>query len=286
MGSCAMYFPASPFDSDDAKLCAELVSSAYDMFSQWEKEKSPRKSDFKWTPATVSLTLQYGAPIWSDEVLLWGLIKLDVSPFAFIATNNGGDAFLVFRGTQVYKGAVFPLSLIQGDIFADADGFHTKYELTTGYGSVDQGFYDLYKSMRDEIASQLNALKGVKRLFITGHSLGCGLSTLCVPDIICNTDYKPSAMPVLHYNFASPRVGAPDFVTAYNANGVPTFRVVNTCDLVPNVPPACLKILLYEHVGIPICYTAQYQSVGGNHSLVSSYLYALNNPEDPQGPLV
>ncbi len=125
----------------------------------------------------------------------------------------------------------------------------------------------------------------IKKLFITGHSLGSGLSTLSVPDVLDNSHNLPAGKSIIHYNLASPRVGSPGFATAYNLNNVPTYRIVNTCDIVPEVPPSVLDKLLYQHVGIPVDYTAQYGSLGGNHSAENSYRYALLHTDQPQGPI-
>ncbi len=106
-----------------------------------------------------------------------------------------------------------------------------------------------------------------------------------MPDVLANTGIRPSSsLPVLHYNFASPRVGDPVFAGALNGGPVPTFRVVNTEDIVPDGPPSVIGTLIYQHVGTPVDFTAQYGSIGDNHSLDISYIYAINHPEDPQGP--
>jgi hypothetical protein len=90
----------------------------------------------------------------------------------------------------------------------------------------------------------------------------------------------------VHYNFASPRVGDPGF--AYGMNWsvqTPTFRIVNTEDVVPDVPPPLTGNTIYQHVGTPVDFTAEYLSIGGNHSMADCYWYAINNQAQPQGPL-
>ncbi len=118
----------------------------------------------------------------------------------------------------------------------------------------------------------------IDTLYITGHSLGCGLSTLAVPDILTQKTFKC----LQHYAFASPRVGDPTFTEAYNANGVLTYRVVNTCDIVPQLPSPLLGEFVYKHVGIPVNFTAQYGGVGDNHNLTHAYGYALEHPHAPE----
>ena len=41
-----------------------------------------------------------------------------------------------------------------------------------------------------------------------------------------------------------------------------------------------------KHVGTPVDFTAQYDSIGNNHSMVNSYLYAVSHPAQPEGPMV
>ncbi len=174
---------------------------------------------------------------------------------------------MVFRGTESAS-----------DWLVDADADQDAYDLVPGYGNVHDGFLKLYKSMRDDLFKGFDEVGQIDSLWITGHSLGCGLSTLAVPDVMAQKTFQS----IQHYNLASPRVGDPTFTDAYNNNGVLTYRVVNTCDLVPQLPTSILGRFVYKHIGAPVNYTAQYGSIGGNHSLTDSYQYALNHPESPE----
>ena len=129
------------------------------------------------------------------------------------------------------------------------------------------------------------------QFFFTGHSLGSALVTLAVPDVMTNSGLSASRAPIRHYNFASPRTGDATFVTALDAIAkVPTYRIVNTEDVVPDVPPAVTDDVFdtyyYKHVGTPVDFTAQYDSFGNNHSMLNSYLYAVSHPAQPEGPIV
>ena len=115
--------------------------------------------------------------------------------------------------------------------------------------------------------------------------------TLAVPDVMTNSGMSASGAPIRHYNFASPRTGDAAFATAVDAmTCVPTFRIVNTEDVVPDVPLAVTDDLFdtydYKHVGTPVDFTAQYDSIGGNYSMLNSYLYAVSHPAQPEGPIV
>ena len=124
-------------------------------------------------------------------------------------------------------------------------------------------------------------------LYVSGHSLGAGLPTLCVPDVARNSQIGKLGIPMFHYSLASPRVGDPTFAYNYNFQiPLATFRIANTEDLVPDSPLAVSDSTYYEHVGTPVGFTAQYDSIGGNHDHQNCYFYALTHPDQPQGPIV
>ena len=207
--------------------------------------------------------------LWGKSGILWR----DWEPFGFVAWDAQHTTYLVLRGTQ--SGA---------DWLSNLDADLKPYRLVKGtnYGRAHDGFYTLYKTLRKKIHSELASRPLRSRLVICGHSLGGALTTLAVPDVITNTGYKPTrARTVTHYNLAAPRSGNIRFARSYNTNKVTTFRVVNTEDLVPQVPPAVMGDDDYCHVGTPVDFTAQYGSLSGNHSSVTAYLYALQHPNKP-----
>ena len=86
---------------------------------------------------------------------------------------------------------------------------------------------------------------------ITGHSLGAALATLYTME---NARTNNITNPAL-CTFASPAVGDADFVSAFNALGLTSWRIVNQPDIVPKLPPASLG---FAHVNT----LQQYSSVG------------------------
>jgi triacylglycerol lipase len=271
-GSPPMYFPTAPFALADAVSCATLVAVAYDQCQQWINQGYPPRAQFTWTPARTPIQYTYSAP------MFWSYDWLDThydEPFGFVAQAANGDTTLALRGT-----------ITDADDVQDARLEQTAYQIVAGYGNVHAGFYEIYSALSPQLRPILTGLTNITRFFFTGHSLGSGLSSLAVPDVITNTALKPAAGQVLlHYNFASPRVGDPQFAYMMNSSGVPTFRVVNTEDIVPDAPPSVIGTTLYKHIGMPVDFTAQYGSYDANHSLLNAYSYALNNPSDPEGPL-
>lgn len=262
-----MYFPEG-FDRDEAFLLSELVGTAYDMQSQWKEQGKPRPEEFRWIPKGPNLT--YSQPLWGTDRLLYFFQEHE--PYAFVATASEGTGYLVFRGTDSDADWVENLKFDQVD-----------YTFAPGFGKTNQGFTGVYASMSQAILSLLAELPLLKKLVITGHSLGSSLSTLAVPDL-CTNLARAADITMVHCNFASPRTGDQAFVAAYNRCGVPTFRLVNTCDIVPTVPASVLTVDLpvYSHVGTPIDFTAQYGSIPANHSVTNSYGYALQHPQQPE----
>ncbi|HXM73987.1 MAG TPA: lipase family protein [Chthoniobacterales bacterium] len=273
--SLPMYFP-SLFSLPDAVLCNELVNSAYDMYYQWKAQGYPTQPNFRWTPKGPAMT--YGASIWGQT--WWFPYRNE--PFAFIAYSTQGNVYIVVRGSET-----------DSDWLDDFDVRQTAYSRVSGYGKVHAGFMSIYAFLSAAVLAEINnALlrlgPNAKALYITGHSLGSGLSTLAVPDVIANSNLDRSKVRVVHYPLASPRVGDPDFYYQYSYQNIPTFRIIDTEDIVPDLPPSVVPLFgyIYKHIGLEVSYTAQYNSDAGNHDHINSYYYALKHPTQPEGPIV
>jgi triacylglycerol lipase len=263
MSSLPMYFPAG-FSLDQARLCAQLVNEAYQQYRQWvEQGKPDHPQDFAWTPPSMS-GWRFSSPVWS---ILSELHFLNESePFGFAARDLQGDVYLALRGTESAQ-----------DWMDDLEADQESWPWQDGRGRVHAGFLKLYRSLRDRALAAVDGLQSAGPLWVCGHSLGCGPSTMAVLDMRGRWPDRP----LQHYNFASPRLAAPDFADSYNGLAIPTFRVVNDSDVVPQVPPAVIHDLLYQHVGLAVTFTASYAGVADNHSLADCYLYALEHPRAP-----
>ncbi len=102
-------------------------------------------------------------------------------------------------------------------------------------GRVHHGFSLVLKRSWSRIETILERASE-KPLFLTGHSMGGALAVLAGCRI-ARAGREPEAI----YTFGSPRVGDRTFCAGYR---LPTYRVVNGLDLVPEMPLASLKRLL------------------------------------------
>lgn len=110
---------------------------------------------------------------------------------------------------------------------------------------VHAGFYNSYAPAHGQIKTHLDELRTQDQpIFITGHSLGGALSTMCAYRLV------RANIPVQGvYTFASPRVGNDKWKSTYASKGLHgrTQRWCNKRDLVPRVPG--LPSPGWEHVG-------------------------------------
>lgn len=112
---------------------------------------------------------------------------------------------------------------------------------------IHKGFYEVYLSLRPWLwnwfKSHHNNNSEITQLFITGRSLGGALSTICAYDFAECIDSD-----IVHYTFASPRVGNNTFADKFDERMPNSIRVYNTEDVVPNLPPAVWRGNVYKHV--------------------------------------
>ena len=146
--------------------------------------------------------------------------------------NNDQFAIVAFRGSEIWKKKEkFDLSKVMADLKADVDIRLTDW---TQGGKVHRGFKEALEEVWIDLSAYIRQLdrKGCK-IWMTGHSLGAALATLCA-------NRYGNVLGV--YTFGSPRVGNDDFRDQYDIN---LYRIVNNDDIVARVPPAGT----YRHVG-------------------------------------
>ncbi len=124
---------------------------------------------------------------------------------------------LAFRGTEATQIA---------DIKADLKAITHK----DGNEKIHTGFKDAYFLVHEEIKGELDKIDDSYSIYITGHSLGGALALLAAKHL--ERDNIAAC-----YTYGSPRVGNSEFGDSIK---IPIYRVVNTADIVPRLPPGLL----------------------------------------------
>jgi hypothetical protein len=110
---------------------------------------------------------------------------------------------------------------------------------------VHSGFYCAFRKVETKLRDLLLAQDPAKAIYLTGHSLGGALALVAAAAFGGNDRLGDRIAAV--YTYGAPRVGDRDFPDIVKA---PHYRVVNSGDVVPLVPPNWLTG--YVHTGTPI----------------------------------
>ena len=197
--------------------------------------------DGRSTAPIAGWTLQGQITGWDGIFVIGGAEE----QFALIYQNasDAGQFLIAFRGTaskdDVFKDIEAPTTA-----FIAADGSKPDVDVHEGFFGI---YHDIGGSMTASMQAQLfqwidaNAT-GISQLYITGHSLGSSLAELFTFDLALT---QP-AFAFATIDWAAPRVGTRKWIAAYDGNALTaqTIRIVNSHDVVPDLPPATF---LYEY---------------------------------------
>lgn len=255
------------------KVCTFLVNVLSHMYDQWVKAGSPLNLD--WRPENACpITNDFKVEDYNFGQLIWSTFTLEIKktvtePFGCLVKSKiDGSLFLVFRGSKSLD-----------DFLVDAEFKPVAYSAPTPNPPpgmfVARGWYAVFNGLVKALDAQLQTIGG-RPLTITGHSLGSALATLATPLAVSHN------VAALHYNSASPKVGLQSFRDYYESLKVQTFRLVNTADTVPNLPPQSSGA--YLHVGAEVSFNADYGAEKKTHNPCCSYAYAIYNPKAPCNP--
>lgn len=253
----------SKFDARRAMELANLVQRAYEQFNchkkggTWEPETSNKLTGSTTCDADLNVP-SYEGKVTYDLCAIFHFTERtifdletqdffvsDTVPFGFIAKRILEDSslgiFIVFRGTLTTN------EWIHNAQFQQEDFLHN-----SNLGLVSSGFHKIYTSEKDGFSLQQTVVETLKyipsnaQIFVTGHSLGAALATLATVHIAAQTNFKK---PIL-YTYASPRVGDTTFAAHFEE--LEHYRIANSEDLVPAVPPSTGKLMGPEMFGQPI----------------------------------
>lgn len=193
-----------------------------------------------------------------------------VERFGFILESSE-EIIIAFRGTSSAQ-----------DWISDFIASQKRYPYLKESMYTHKGFTDIYTSARNKLIASIRKLPTSKSLYITGHSLGGALATLCALDLAAHTSFTSIHL----FTFGSPRVGDPAFSKAFSKYVPDSYRLANLFDIVPLAPPNVYKppkqetVYYYSHVKSRWKLEFQNGSVSLNH-VISSYYHELakQNPE-------
>ncbi|MBI3346399.1 MAG: lipase family protein [Burkholderiales bacterium] len=153
-------------------------------------------------------------------------------PIGFFTDSQGyaalrksdGLAVLAFRGTQATRAR---------DVLLDLD-FHSATS-NDWPGNIHHGFLRAAEALWHDVKAWLDG-EGAqrKRLLVCGHSLGAAIATLIA--------MKAGASRLI--TIGTPRVGDQTFVSALEGSGIKHTRIVDSTDVVTQIPPTFLG---YRH---------------------------------------
>lgn len=279
--------PPQPFDPVIAYLlgqCCNLTYNQFDAGMNW-------KPDFS-SMALNGYTISAANPqvLSAYEAIEPGPTTGDVGdyvqvPAGFVVqltlTPTGGKArtimVVALRGTRTWE-----------EWYTDADGIPTPFASTgpldSGLGSVHAGFYGLYTvgtngtvvsvplnqtwqsraqgSLAYQIGQYISPLNNSLPIYVTGHSLGGAVATLCALDIAYN--FSSNFSQLFMYSLASPRVAAGlspvptlnnqvGFISRYQFYVPNSYRIVHAADIIPILGPTSVALgstltLSFAHV--------------------------------------
>lgn len=279
--------PPAPFDAGIAYVLGQCCSLTYVQFDQDSIDtaafstlnllgslKGYTVSASNLQPFTASEANEPGPTTGDigdyDQVTAGFGVQLTLTP-----PNNGSPENIIIvalRGTRTWA-----------EWINNADAFPVPFAGSTGtndgLGSVHAGFYAGYTigtngqaaasgeelsatvsqrapgSIAVQVATYVSGLSGDLPIYVTGHSLGGALATLCALDIAYN--FGNSFSEIYMYSLASPRVavgadsfGIPiptlgnqqGFISNYQIYVPNSYQIVHAADIIPILGPLATKL--------------------------------------------
>ncbi|WP_168566867.1 lipase family protein [Crateriforma spongiae] len=150
--------------------------------------------------------------------------------YGYIAVKD--DVMVIcFRGTNLTSFSDWRVNCQTGQVEYRGHYFHS-------------GFLDNYRAMRSTIASAIREYSP-KHVWVTGHSLGGALATICATDLTLSSSLRPTLC-----TFGQPRVADSGGSRLIDETLSRRYaRFVNGSDVVPSLPPTLPFIWTYGHAG-------------------------------------
>lgn len=279
--------PAEPFDAGIAYLMGQCCGVSYTQFDAGSiTPASFANLDMAGSLAGYSAAVSNLVPFTISEAIEPGPTPGDVGDYTTVQGGFGVQFTLTQAGQPTIEFAVITLRGTRSfaEWLDDAEILPVPFAgstavLNDGLGSVHAGFYADYTvgtngtpaasgqelsgnvslradgSLAAQVGAYVQGLSGAK-VYVTGHSLGGALATLCALDVAYNFSAHTSGLAL--YALASPRValGLSDsfgisiptlgnqagFLMQFQSRVPNAYQIVHAADIVPIVPPTSVVI--------------------------------------------
>ncbi len=251
MKNTITYLNTSELDRDKALLLVEASIQAYNILDK--NNPSVCHSENVTPPFGYDLV-----ECWTGVDAVFNEDKtVESYGIVFCSQQSPHTYIFAFRGTDSIEDLIDDFGANQTNFVPYQSNVSVPSEVR-----VESGFFRIYsdkdsstqtKSMQQQLFALIDKYqksdKPIDQLYITGHSLGAGVSQLFTLDVaLSRPNIKAS-----NYNYASPRVGNDKFVQFYEQQRPQqnpswrTIRIQNIGDKVPCVP---LEEEGYQHLSI------------------------------------
>lgn len=292
-----------PLDNQKASFYGRFVQAAYAMF------KNPQGPDpLRPEPDGIPATHELGAWIHMSDFIL----DITEPKFYGIVAHGVDDPdsrIIAIRGTEgaiewIDDAAAIPVPFRQvpsaGRVAQGFDRIYSTLKVVKrtlpgaparAMGAAPETFSGSFADQLEQLAISREAERGLvppsaggrarpmRPTIVAGHSLGAALATLFVMENDAKRKFDITSL----CTFASPRVGNMEFVHLFNQLPIDSWRIVNTRDVVPKVPPHIPIVLDYSHVDVACQFNSSdfaKNSLLCWHSM-ETYLYWLDRSSPP-----
>jgi predicted chitinase/pimeloyl-ACP methyl ester carboxylesterase len=251
-------FVPAPFDRVTAAQYGLFVEAAYSMYTADPNNLTPKPtSNFPQGYQLAAWVQMQDFIVLSSAPAFYGFLAQNVSdPTQFVLAIRGTETPEEWwdNFTSILK---TPFSVPNcGSVALGFDRIYRTMEIVerpTGaavasrslkpVGSFAAQAASLVRRLSDAATPRVAGVPATASITVVGHSLGAALATLYTVE---NAKGDKIHNPTL-CTFASPRVGDADFVAAFSALPLTSWRIVNAPDKVPTLP---LEFAGFRHVGV------------------------------------
>jgi len=257
----------SQFDPAAALVYASFIDRAYDMLADVKRTKNrpPQPANF---PAgfrmTAWITMADFAIFGETYRTFYGYVATEIDdPFSHVIVIRGTGPHIELWDNLVLRPVTFKPVPSAGRVHAGFYRIYRTMEVTpvtrpaavpprkgaprVAPATFAEQIERLAPTLAHEHAAAPNGHDGKHHFIVTGHSLGAALCTLYVMEHAVRKQQDRHRRVTIERlcTFASPRVGMQEFAEQFDPLEIDAWRIQNTWDLVPRVPPEWMS---FQHV--------------------------------------